>query len=93
MSDNYQSVPIKLERYDNVPFDHLKRVNFLVDGAVGLPCNCTVTRVTSRLIYPDRREVACVASGDTLSDPDMSCFSPTYALSSTWEGISPHLSA
>ena len=74
-----------LESYKTIEFEKLRRVSFYVDGAVGLPANCTVTRVTGRLLTQDRHAVTSLGSVESFSDPQSPCFSPSYDLFLSWK--------
>jgi hypothetical protein len=76
-----------LETYQQIPFENLQRVSFYIDGAIGLPANCTVTRVTARLLTQDRQQVTSLGSTESYCDPQSPCFSPSYDLFLSWKGI------
>jgi hypothetical protein len=77
-----------VEMCQKVQFENIDRVSFYIDGAVGLPANCTVTRVTARLLTQDRQQVTSLGSTESHSDPQSPCFSPSYDLFLSWKGKS-----
>jgi hypothetical protein len=77
----------KLEKFRKIPFDQLSRVQFYIDCAVGLPENCTITRVSGRLLRPDRTEVSSVGTVEAISDPRSSATDPAINLFLSWKGI------
>jgi hypothetical protein len=74
----------KLEAFKQIPFDDIKRVQFCVDNAVGLPVNCTVTRISCRLLQQDRTPLS--EAGESFSDPESPVTSPEYDMFMTWKG-------
>lgn len=75
---------VKLESYRQVPFSDMNRVQFCVDGAVGLPINCTASRVSGQLMLPNRQRLGPLLS--SLCDPDSSMCCPKFDLFMTWRG-------
>jgi len=73
----------QLEVFKRVPFAYLRRVQFCVDGASGLPVSCTATRVSCRLIKQDRTPLSEAA--ESHSDPESPVCSPDYDLFMTWK--------
>lgn len=71
-----------LESYNAVPFSKLQRVQFCVDGAIGLPVNCTASRVSAQLMEPSRHRVGPLISAYT--DPDSPMANPSVNLFATW---------
>lgn len=71
-----------LESYNPVPFSLLRRVQFCVDGAIGLPVNCTASRVSAQLMEPSRRRLGPLISSYT--DPDSPMANPRLDLVATW---------
>jgi hypothetical protein len=76
----------QLEAFKRVPFAQLRRVQFCVDGAEGLPVSCTATRVSCRLLQQDRTPLT--EAGESYSDPETPVSSPDYDLFLTWKGKS-----
>ena len=74
----------KLEDYKKIPFQDIRRVQFCVDNAVGLPVNCTATRVSCRLIRQDRTPLS--EAGESYSDPESPVTSPDFDMYMTWKG-------
>ena len=74
----------KLEDFEKIPFEQIKRVQFCVDSAVGLPVNCTATRVSCRLLQQDRTPLS--EAGESFSDPETAVTAPGYDLFMTWKG-------
>ena len=77
-----------LENFNKVPFENLANVNFTIDGAIGLPANCTVTRVTGRLLSQDRITVESLGIAEAYSDPQAACLAHTFDLLISWRGSS-----
>lgn len=75
----------KLEEFKRVPFAQLRRVQFCVDGAVGLPVSCTATRVSCRLLQQDRTPLSEDAA-ESFSDPQSPVSAPDFDLFMTWKG-------
>jgi hypothetical protein len=73
-----------LEDFKKIPFQGIKRVQFYVDNAVGLPVNCTACRVSCRLIQQDRTPLS--EAGESFSDPESFVSSPEFDLFMTWKG-------
>lgn len=71
-----------LESYNQVPFNKLQRVQFCVDGAIGLPVNCTASRVSAQLMEPTRHRLGPLMSSYT--HPDSPMANPRLDLFSTW---------
>jgi hypothetical protein len=80
MVDNNEEM--RLESYRQVPFASLNRVQFCVDGAVGLPINCTASRVSGQLLLPNRQRIGPMLS--SYSDPDSAACCPKFDLFMTW---------
>lgn len=78
----------KLEDFMKIPFEQIKRVDFCVDGAVGLPVNCTATRVSCRLLQQDR--IPLSEAGESFADPETPVTSPAYDLFMSWKGSDKH---
>jgi hypothetical protein len=78
----------KLETFRKIPFHELNRVQFYVDSAVGLPENCTISRVCGRLLRPDRTEVSSLGTIETFTDPRSDATNPAVDLFLSWKGSS-----
>ena len=74
----------KLADFKKIPFASIKRAQFYVDNAVGLPVNCTATRVSCRLLKQDRTPLS--EAGESFSDPSSPVSSPEFDLFMTWKG-------
>ena len=82
---NKDNDKIELERFNDLPFDKVKKVHLCIDGAIGLPVNCTATRVTARVLAPDRTPVGdYVSCGYSFPDSDVSC--PEFDVDMSWRG-------
>jgi hypothetical protein len=76
----------KLQTFKRVPFDNLNRVQFHVDGAIGLPISCTMTRVVAKLYTPEgRKQVGEYSEG--YSQPESLALNPVYDMFMTWPGV------
>jgi len=73
-----------IEPFQRVTLDSVETVELCVDGAVGLPVNCTATRVSARLICPDRTQAGLSAEPNNCF-ADSPCFSPTFDLQMRWK--------
>lgn len=76
----------KLETFSKIPYKNLSRVQFYVDSAVGLPDNCTISRVSGRLLRPDRSEVSSIGTVETFTDPRSDATNPAINLFLSWKG-------
>ena len=76
----------KLESFQSIPFHDLNRVQFYIDSAVGLPENCTITRVSGQLLKPDRSKVSSIGAVESFSDPRSSATNPNFNLFLSWKG-------
>lgn len=74
----------KLESYEKVPFDSIERVQFCVDGAIGLPDNVIATRVGAQLLTPERARIGPLVS--SIGDADSSATNPKLNVFVTWRG-------
>ena len=82
----------QLETYQQIPFNKIRNAQFCVDGAIGLPVNCTATRVTAQIMEPSRLRIGPLVS--TYSNPDSPMANPAMNLVVTWrreELLSPTL--
>jgi hypothetical protein len=75
----------KLEAFERIPFENLKRVQFFVDGSDGLPCACTMSRVVGKLFNSDDRKQIGEFS-ESYSDPESLATAPNFNLFMTWQG-------
>jgi hypothetical protein len=76
----------KLETFRKIPFSELNRVQFYVDSAVGLPENCTISRVSGRLLRPDRSEVSSLGTVEAFTNPRSDATNPAIDLFLSWKG-------
>jgi hypothetical protein len=74
----------KLESYQKVPFSDLERIQFCVDGAIGLPDNVVASRVGAQLLTPDRLRIGPLVS--SIGDANSSAINPKLNVFVTWRG-------
>lgn len=80
----------ELESFSDIFMDEVKHIQCCVDGAEGLPVNCTATRVTVKLLTPNRTQIG--ESMTCFSHPDSPAHSPSYECISSWSRslLGPH---
>jgi hypothetical protein len=74
----------KLESYQKIPFNDLERIQFCVDGAIGLPDNVVASRVAAQLLTPERQRIGPLVS--SIGDADSSATNPKLNVFVTWRG-------
>lgn len=75
----------EIQSLNHLMFDKINSVQFCVDSAVGLPMFTTATRVTARLLGPDRRQIG-ENSAPSFSFPESDAYSPLFDLHMSWRG-------
>jgi hypothetical protein len=77
--DNKGLQETRLQEYERVLFNKLIGIEFCIDWAVGLPVNCTVSRVSAKLINSKRVQHGKLSY--EFSDPDTDTINPSFDLS------------
>jgi hypothetical protein len=72
-----------LQKYTRVKFENINKIQFYVDGAINLPCNCTTTRVTTKLVNVNMKQVGELSEQD-FSSLDSEFTDPDFNSSITW---------
>lgn len=72
-----------IQKYTRCTFENVNKIQFCIDGAIHLPCNCTTTRVTTKLVNVNMKQVGEL-SVQEFSSLDSDFKNPYFNLTITW---------